>query len=103
MHRIHQWIENPIRFCPPNHNLEALIVDQEVFQKWEQIAGVSSDELDGWARIARMIGEHRLITLRLGAMEAYPMEIVAQSQEEVQRGVNWTPKGVTFEMRHNIF
>jgi hypothetical protein len=75
--RILDLIERTIRYFSPRDNMLILIEDQVVLQEREQMqaashsgfAGVSSDECDGWPRIAQLMGEGRQVEIKIGTKD----------------------------------
>jgi hypothetical protein len=107
--RIFDFIEHVITICLPDRSLKVSIEDHVVLDKWHEMQaacqtdfeGVSSEEWEGWPRIAQLISEGRHVDLRIGTKEDHPKfwavvsdyasEIVTQSEEEVGQGVDGTP------------
>jgi hypothetical protein len=66
--------------------------------------GVSSDEWDGWPRIAQLMSEHRHVEVGVGpqehhpnfreAAEPYATEMVYHGEEENRRGSFGTPVSI---------
>jgi hypothetical protein len=109
VNRMCECLERVIGFCPQGKHMLILIGDHLVFSKWVEMqeaaknnfAGMSPDEWEGWPMSARLVAEHRHITLRRGAKEDHPKfweatleyarEIVNLTEEEEYRGLDGTP------------